>query len=55
MKVKDKEKLNNPMKGWQILSAISSMVFHKVDWETKELGEFGELGVASNFAGIEAL
>ena len=30
MKVKDKEKLNNPLKGWQILSAISSMVFHTV-------------------------
>ena len=32
MKVKDKEKLNNPLKGWQILSAISSMVFHTVYW-----------------------
>ena len=27
MKVKDKEKLNNPMKGWQIQNAISLMVF----------------------------
>ena len=27
MKVKDKEKLNNPLEGWQILSAISSMFF----------------------------
>ena len=27
MNVKDKEKLNNPMKGWQILNAISLMVF----------------------------
>ena len=35
MKVKDKEKLNNPLKGWQILSAISSMVFHTVHWVTK--------------------
>ena len=33
MKVKDKEKLNNPLKGWRILSAISSMVFHTVQWE----------------------
>ena len=32
MKVKDKEKLNNPLKGWQILSAISSMVFDTVQW-----------------------
>ena len=32
MKVKDKEKLNNPLKGWRILSAISSMVFHTVHW-----------------------
>ena len=32
MKVKDKEKLNNPLKGWQILSSISSMVFHTVQW-----------------------
>jgi hypothetical protein len=30
MKVKDKEKLNNPLKDWQILSSISSMVFHTV-------------------------
>ena len=30
MKLKDKEKLNNPLKGWQILSSISSMVFHTV-------------------------
>ena len=30
MKVKDKEKLNDPLEGWQILSAISSMVFHTV-------------------------
>ena len=28
MKVKDKERLNNPLKAWQILSAISSIVFH---------------------------
>ena len=28
MKVKDKEKMNNPLKGSQIISAISSMVFH---------------------------
>ena len=27
MKVKDKEKLYNPMKGWQIQNAISLMVF----------------------------
>ena len=26
MKVKDKEKLNYPLQGWQILSAVSSMV-----------------------------
>ena len=32
MKVKDKEKLNNPLKGWQILSSISSVVFHTVHW-----------------------
>ena len=32
MKVKDKEKFNNPLKGWRILSAISSMVFHTVQW-----------------------
>ena len=32
MKVKDKEKLNNPLKSRQILSAISSMVFHTVPW-----------------------
>ena len=30
MKVKDKEKFNNSLKGWQILSSISSMVFHTV-------------------------
>ena len=30
MKVKDKEKLHNPLKGWRILSAISSIVFHTV-------------------------
>ena len=30
IKVKDKENLNNPLKGWRILSAISSMVFHTV-------------------------
>ena len=35
MKVKDEEKLNNPLKGWQILSAISSMVFHTVHCEEK--------------------
>ena len=28
MKVKGKEKLNYPQKGWQILSAMFSMVFH---------------------------
>ena len=32
MKVKDKENFNNPLKGWRILSAISSMVFHTVQW-----------------------
>ena len=32
MKVKDKEKFNYPLRGWQILSAISSMVFHTVQW-----------------------
>ena len=32
MKVEDKEKLNDPTKGWQIVSAISSMVFHTVQW-----------------------
>ena len=32
MNVKEKEKLNNHLKGWQILSAISSMVFHTVHW-----------------------
>ena len=32
MKVKDKEKLNNPLKGWQILSANSSMFFYTVHW-----------------------
>ena len=30
MRVKDKDKLNNPLKDWLILSAISSMVFHTV-------------------------
>ena len=30
MKVKYKEKLTNPLKGWRIPSAISSMVFHTV-------------------------
>ena len=30
--MKDKEKLNNPIKGWGGLSAISSMVFHTVQW-----------------------
>ena len=30
MKVKDKEMLNNPLKGWQIVSAISSIVVHTV-------------------------
>ena len=30
MKLKDKEKLTNPLKGWPILSSISSMVFHTV-------------------------
>ena len=29
--MKDKEKLNNPMKDWQILSAISLMVFSHSD------------------------
>ena len=33
MEVKDKEKLNIPLKGWKILSAISSMVFHTVQWQ----------------------
>ena len=28
--MKDKEKLNNPLNGWQIPSVISSMVFHTV-------------------------
>ena len=28
--VKDKEEFNNPLKGWQILSAIFKMVFHTV-------------------------
>ena len=32
VKVKDKEQLNNPMKGCQILNAISSLVFHTVHW-----------------------
>ena len=32
MKLKDKEKLNNPLKSRQILSSISSMVFHTVQW-----------------------
>ena len=32
MKVKDKENLNDPLQGWQILSAISSMAFHTVHW-----------------------
>ena len=31
MKVKDKEKLNSPMKGWQILNASSLMGFHTVE------------------------
>ena len=39
MKVKNKEKLNNPLKGWQILSAISSMVFHTVHCD-KDFTEF---------------
>jgi hypothetical protein len=39
MKLKDKEKLNNPLEGWQILSAISSMVFHTVQW-FKSYGHF---------------
>jgi hypothetical protein len=30
MEVKDKEKFNIPLKGWKILSAISSMVFPTV-------------------------
>ena len=30
MKVKDKERLKNPLKGWP--SYISSMVFHTVHW-----------------------
>ena len=30
MTVKDKEKLNNFLNGWQILSSMSSMVFHTV-------------------------
>ena len=38
MKLKDKEKLNNPLKGWQILSAISSMVFHTVQCLTLQPG-----------------
>ena len=42
MTVKDKEKLNNPLKGWQILNAISSMVFHTVQW-----GGGGGVGVYS--------
>ena len=33
MKGKDKEKLNNPLKGSQILSSISSMAFHIVQWD----------------------
>ena len=37
MKAKDKEKFNNPLKGWQILSAISSMVFHTLQCDTKRL------------------
>ena len=32
MKVNDKEKLNNPLKGWQNLSAISLMVLYTVQW-----------------------
>ena len=32
MKVKGKDKLNNPLKGWQIVSAISLMVFHTEHW-----------------------
>ena len=30
----DKEKLNNPLKGWQILSFISLMVFHRLQCAT---------------------
>ena len=36
MKLKDKEKLNNPLKSRQILSSISSMVFHTVQWNTEK-------------------
>ena len=35
MKVNDQEKVVNPLKGWQILSAISwhlGLVFHTVHW-----------------------
>ena len=40
MKVKDKEKLNNPLKGWRILSAISSMVFsHSALGKTEFFGD----------------
>ena len=37
MKVEDKGKLNNPLKGWQVLNAISSMVFHTVNCATPHL------------------
>ena len=36
IKVKDKKKLNNPLKGWQILSSNSSMVFHIVHFSIKK-------------------
>ena len=45
MKVGDKEKLNNPMKGWLFLNAISIMVFCTVQCVTchmeVELGDGG--------------
>jgi hypothetical protein len=49
MNVKDKEKLNNPLNGWQFLSAISSMVFHTVHYAKKEafIFQIGLLAKAS--------
>ena len=39
MKVRDREKLNNPMKGLQIQKNILLMVFHTVHWLSQQVGQ----------------
>ena len=53
MKVKDKEKLNNPLKGWKIPNAISSMVLHTVHWPLSTYVALHNLNVTTESVNLD--